>query len=386
MSNTAAITETRSFDGATRTATARLMWAAARVPDADVAEVRAAADAGVAPELLSEAALSQRLGPLLWRALEAADRTDVLGAHADAVRADHLVRRAQAELLLPRALELAYASLGEAGLDALLFKGPAVAAQYPSRGLRPMDDIDVLVPPEDAERARAALEAGGWRIIGPRPGDHYDEAFLHPAVPHLPIELHRGLSAWRDQGNTLTLEKLWPERRPAIVFGVPVHVLPPELDLIALAAHAGKPFHYFTRMIWAVDLAVVIHAHPDLDWHRLLAQADDVHCRTVLAVGLRMASRLGAVVPEEALALPTGRVRRDALAPVLDISWPTAVPDEKIRHGLRYAMWDHPGRKAAMFAGELAEGRLRDIPGRVLRGLAGYGRRWRVSRDVARRP
>jgi hypothetical protein len=385
MSDTAAIIETRAFDDATRTATARLMWAAARIPEADVGAVRAAADAGPAPDLLAEVALSQRLGPLLWRALEAADRTDVLGPHAEAVRADHLVRRAQADLLLPRALELAYGALRDAGLEALLFKGPAVAAQYPSRGLRPMDDIDVLVPPAQADRARAALEAGGWRIIGPRPGDHYDEAFLHPAVPHLPLELHRGLSTWRDQGNTLTLERLWPERRPATVLGVPVLVLPPELDLIALAAHAGKPFHYFTRLIWAVDLAVVIHAHPELDWDRLVVLADDVHCRTVVAVGLHMATRLGAVVPAEALALPTGRVRRDALAPVLAESWPTAVPDDKIRHGLRYAMWDHPGRKAVMFAGELSGGRWWEAPARILRGVAGYSRRWRVSRDVARR-
>jgi hypothetical protein len=49
-------------------------------------------------------------------------------------------------------------------------------------------------------------------------------------------------------------------------------------------------------------------------------------------------------------------------------------------------MWEHHGRKATMLAAELTEGRWWEVPSRVLRGLAGYGRRWRVSRGAARQP
>ena len=383
MSKSAATTEQRTDDAPARAATAGLLWAAAQVPGPDINAIRRAAEGPVHAALLCDAALAHRVGPLVWRALEAADRLDVLGPYVEAVRADHQVRRAQAELLLPRALHLAYEPVREAGIDALLFKGPAVARYYPEPGLRPMDDIDLLFVPSDADRAQAALEGGGWRAIGPRPGDHYDEAFLHPTVPHLPLELHRGLSSWRDLGNTLTLGALWERRQPQDVLGVPAFVIPPAEDLVALAAHAGKPFHYYTRLIWAVDLAMVIHANPVLDWDRVLGFADEVHCRTVLAVGLRMAARLGVDVPDEALVLPEGRVRRDALAPVLEEGWVTREHSESVVHGLRYAMWDHRRRKAIMLAAELGEGGALEMPGRVLRGVAGYSRRWRASRGTA---
>ncbi|HEX9549347.1 MAG TPA: hypothetical protein VF942_18540 [Acidimicrobiales bacterium] len=36
-------------------------------------------------------------------------------------------------------------------------------------------------------------------------------------------------------------------------FGLPI-----EEELLALAAHAGKPFHQFQHLIWSVDIAVVM--------------------------------------------------------------------------------------------------------------------------------
>jgi hypothetical protein len=198
-----------------------------------------------------------------------------------------------------------------------------------------------------------------------RPGDHYDAAFLHPEVPHLPVELHRALSSWDQDGTRLTIDRLWQARRPATVFGVPTQVLPPEEDLIALVAHAAKPFHNFTRMIWTVDLAVLVHGEPDLDWDRLLALAHTVRCRTALAVGLRMATRLGVDVPDAALAIPAGRVRRRALAPVLDPSWPTAAPDPHLRDSLRFAMWEDRRRRAIMRYADVTAAGWLATPGRI---------------------
>ena len=52
----------------------------------------------------------------------------------------------EAVLLIPRALALAVRPLTDAGLEPVVFKGPAVAARYPKPGLRPMEDIDLLLP------------------------------------------------------------------------------------------------------------------------------------------------------------------------------------------------------------------------------------------------
>lgn len=356
--------DTTTIDVAARRAAAEVLWAAVQVPGPDPAAVRAALAAGPPAAFTVEVALGQRLGPLLHRAVTAADATDAFGAAADALRADYVVRRAQSELLLPRALTLALDPLRAAGIDPLLFKGPAVAARYPESGLRPMDDLDLLVPPEDADRAEAALVAGGWRPVG-RPGDHYDSAFVHPEVPHLPVELHRALSAREDDGTRLTLQRLWAARRPATVLGVPTQVLRPEEDLVALAAHAAKPFHNFTRLIWVVDLAMVVATEPDLDWDRLLQLARTVRCRTAVAMGLRLAVGLGVQVPEAALVVPGGRRRRRALAPVLDRGWPTAAPDEHLRGSLRFAMWEDPIRRAVMRYHDVTAFGWRHVPGQL---------------------
>ena len=64
-------------------------------------------------------------------------------------------------------------SLAGAGIPTLLLKGAALAvASYPDPGSRTMEDVDILVPLEDADRALDALIDGrlGHRLARPAPG------------------------------------------------------------------------------------------------------------------------------------------------------------------------------------------------------------------------
>jgi hypothetical protein len=62
----------------------------------------------------------------------------------------------------PRAAD-ALAALHAAGIETMVLKGIALAVMhYSDPGDRPMDDIDVLVRPEEANRALALLAAEGW--------------------------------------------------------------------------------------------------------------------------------------------------------------------------------------------------------------------------------
>jgi hypothetical protein len=60
-----------------------------------------------------------------------------------------------------------------AGIDVLLFKGFALAEfVYPTAGWRTFCDVDVLVPPADADRAESIARALGWqsdRFVGAHP-------------------------------------------------------------------------------------------------------------------------------------------------------------------------------------------------------------------------
>src|SRR3954447_2727542 len=102
---------------------------------------------------------STRLLPLVYRRLgpDAFD-ADVVG------RLKGLYRRSWSrnQLLFKRAAE-AIELLGAAGIETLVTKGASLALLfYGDVGVRPMDDVDVLVALDRATHAIKALSAAGW--------------------------------------------------------------------------------------------------------------------------------------------------------------------------------------------------------------------------------
>jgi hypothetical protein len=244
-----------------------------------------------------------------------------------------------------------------------------------------MDDIDVIVP-EDKHRASVeALTAVGWKTVHGRLGEHYDTYLVHPDVPDLPLELHWELATWRERPNSVRAMTLWDRRRPAVLAGVDTTIVPPEVELVALAAHAGKPFHHFSRLMWSVDIAVVINAAGlELDWDEVAALTRKFRCRTVVSVALHHAQRLGTTVPEQLLWLPRNRVRRSLLDPVLDPAWPMQIPDNDTARRLGYALADSRARHAEMLIGEITKGASpRNLPTRAWTTARGATRRWRST-------
>ncbi|MGH9138715.1 MAG: nucleotidyltransferase domain-containing protein [Acidimicrobiales bacterium] len=336
----------------TTRATAGLLWDACS-PMPDPERIRGALAAGPDMALAARAALAQHVAPLLWNGLSHAGATDALGEAGARVRREFDLRRAHASLLLPMAVQSAVEPLMRAGLEPVVFKGPALAARYPDPGLRPMDDIDVLVAPDQHQAALAALERSGWRTWEPTVG-HYDVVLHHPGAPGLPLELHRGLDSWRDRWYHLTVADLRGWRQPIDCFGTPAFGLPPEEELVALAAHASKPFHTFRRLIWSADLVVVsATAGPHLDWNRVGRRAREFGCSTALAIALRHARRLGAQVPDDLLELPSSRMRMPALAPLLEDSWPLDPVEPVMIHRLRYALPDATSARLLQVVAEI---------------------------------
>ena len=281
------------------------------------------------------------------------------------MRRDYELRRAQGVLLFPHAVKLAVQPLVDAGFEPLVFKGPALARRYPEAGLRPMDDLDVIVESHRHDDALRILLREGW-VEYERAGDHYDTILQHDDVPDLPLELHRGLESWRERTTRITSDGLWRARVPQDCFGTPCWGIPPEEEFAALAAHAGKPYHNFQRLVWSVDLAVVVqHAGAAMDWDRLAALSEEFGTTTVVSVGLVHARRLGAPIPDAAIRLPASRLRRLALSPVLDETWPLQPWDDGVAHRLRYALWDRRSRQVLLLLGEITVEGPAKIPKRI---------------------
>jgi hypothetical protein len=306
-------------------ATARLLWEACR-PDPDPDSVRRTLAGGADIALAVSAAEDHRISPLLWRALDAAEALDVLGANHVALKATADAFAMEALLLIPRAMDLAVNPLTAASLEPVVFKGPAVAARYPRPGLRPMEDIDLLLPRADHGRALSALASAGWTVVRAAEGEQYDTVLTHPEVPSLLLELHFGLESASQRVTALDPVTLWSHRQPALVAGTPAFVLPQNEELVVLAAHAGKPHHGFVRLVWIADIAMIVRAAASdgnpVDWERVRAVAGSTRCTTVVGAALSMARRAGVDAPTGLFLLPTRGWRGAAMQQLLSVTWP----------------------------------------------------------------
>jgi hypothetical protein len=140
--------------------------------------------------------------------------------------------------------------LGAHGIPAVALKGAQLAWQhYPQPWLRPMRDLDLLLPEEQIGPAFALLETQGFRVRGEavrRPDDPLlwrvnDFSLFHPSGEF--IELHRAL--WFRPGETLcgdfSLDPgFWlgdqPYRLPPDEEGI-AYLQPPYLTLHCLVHH-----------------------------------------------------------------------------------------------------------------------------------------------------
>jgi hypothetical protein len=358
--------------------TATLLWEACR-PDPDPAAVRRALAGGADVVLAVEAAEEHRIGPLLWRALEAADALDALGPGRAALGGSANAFAMEAMLLIPRAVGLAVRPLTEAGLEPVVFKGPAVAARYPKPGLRPMEDIDMLLPRADHARALSALRAAGWEVARDPNSDQYDTVLSHGEVPSLALELHYGLEAASLRVTRLDAGALWALRRPMDIAGTPAFVLPQAEELVVLAAHAGKPHHSFVRLMWVADLAMVVHdaaaRGTPVDWREVRAVAGANRCLTVTSAALALARRAGVDAPADLFPLPTRGWRGAAMRQLLSVTWPLTHLELPGYH-LSYALADEPAQRVKILLVLLASGhrigdRMRQVTDRPRRAGAG---------------
>ncbi len=339
-------------EGDSAAATLDLVWEIAR-PMPRVEQVSEFVSAGADMRIVQRLATDHGLGPMLWRAISAAGCTPSLGAGAETLESEANLWRMLSRVVVPQALELSVGLLGAAGFEPVVWKGPSISARYPEPWMRPMVDVDLLLPENQHADAVLALQHGGWSVTREVDRVHYDTVLIHPAIPGLALELHCGTDLWWERSTRMTLDGLWQRRRSVELFGLPTFGLPTEVELISLATHAGKPFHCFGRLVWTTDLVVVVEStRPHgLDWDLVDYLAREWKCQSVLAAGLAQARRLGAECPDHLSRLPGSSIRRRALKSLIDDQWPLISADPGVRRRLRYALADSAGPRVRLFLG-----------------------------------
>ena len=253
---------------------------------------------------------SARLVPLVWWNLR---RHGVGGPLMAAMERCYTKTRAANEGLLEQ-LGSCLAAFNAARIPTMVLKGPALLQSvYADGGLRPMSDLDVLVPLDRVADASGTLGRLGWRptaaLTPAMQRLTHSVPFAHAARATVDLHWHVFEECCRPDDD----DDLWMASTLTTFGGSATRVLAPEDQLIQACVH-GEKWVRIPGVRWIADAVLLIRSGR-IDWPRLVAHA------TRRRFVLRMRAQLEylravfeAPVPREALALlaaaPASRLER----------------------------------------------------------------------------
>lgn len=209
--------------------------------------------------------------------------------------------------------------LQDHGIETMVLKGAALGqVYYGGDGLRPMADFDLMVPAGQVAQAFELFEGQGWTLTYRSLEQVKDREFtLYNSQGFLTdggfeIDLH-----WHLTKECLSANvdgALWDAAVPLTIQGVPTLALCPADQLLHVCTH-GLRWNTLPPLRWIADAHMIVTRTPDLDWDRLLHQAQERQLSHKLHLALRyLAGLLGTPVPSALLdtleAQPASRLER----------------------------------------------------------------------------
>lgn len=192
-----------------------------------------------------------------------------------------------------------------AGVPLMALKGAALnLTVYRPQDARPMDDLDLLIRPEDVDRAFALLEALGGLRGEPLvredffPRFHYEIEYRLGAIYPVKVDLHVRPYRPLRYAQTVPEAAMW-ENAQRIALNEASILIPGREDmLIHLAAHAA--IHGCGRASWLEDIRRWITAFgAQLDWDRFLGAVESWRLALPVRRALARTERaFGPLLPE----------------------------------------------------------------------------------------
>ncbi len=275
------------------------------------------------------AALSRRhrVASLLLRGMQT--RTAELASNAGIELLKRIreptVRQGMAQIAaLRRVTEL----LAVAGIPCLVIKGlPLAQSLYGHPLVRSARDIDLLVSPPAFLAAERVLLQNGWRRVEPSfretpARNRWYGRFRHE---HLLVgkggllELHRRLSN-NPSHFDVPFESLLAASREVEIGGFSLRTLGQEDELVYLMCHGAS--HYWHRLMWLCDVAVILAAMPQERLQRVSARCRQAGLSSILASTLLLCeTALHVRLAGRATPLPAGGKRAVWIARLSERNW-----------------------------------------------------------------
>jgi hypothetical protein len=165
--------------------------------------------------------------------------------------------------------------LQNAGIQLMTIKGAGLLRYFPGDiGLRPMQDVDVLVEEDDVPAAIELIRSRGWH---PRPQQSFRYLLNEARHRHHGWNFSDGLGDidlhWHASHQDWSRElkrQLWTHAEQGTLGGLPVQsaAVTEQILLLCLQGLLWEPAN---KAIWITDIAVLLDAAGDnIDWDRLL--------------------------------------------------------------------------------------------------------------------
>lgn len=191
-----------------------------------------------------------------------------------------------------------FSGCADRGIDVIALRGLTFAGSlYPDPSLRPVSDIDLLVRPEAMASLEILLAAQGYAQIPAHPQQWTNQTVV--------VDVHTDLIggeriASRHRAMRIDMAAVWGASAPAVVAGAPARILCQVDTILTCGLHALK--HSCDRMLWFVDLAVLLQTPHRVSWDDVVARARQFGLeRPAYYAFLYLMRTMGASIPEHAM-------------------------------------------------------------------------------------
>ena len=255
------------------------------------------------------------VAPTVHAILEREGRLDVVGAEVERLLAGARRKCRNDNLLLLARLEQALDALLGEGIVPVALKGTSFLPRfYRSFDERTLDDVDLLVRPDEAARAIAALERAGWKgPVGAERTHGLRSSFEMPLTSPGPVgvllEVHWSLG--QERRYAVPVEAILARAVPQEIAGRAARRLDDPDAAAHLLLHHVQ--HYFDRRLkWALDLRSLSRA-AGFSWDAVAERTRAWGGRAAASMALEHLRRL---FPGEFPDWPVAAWRRLATAPL----------------------------------------------------------------------
>lgn len=164
------------------------------------------------------------------------------------------------------------------GIEPILLRGAAtILRTHGDVGLRPMNDVDLLVRADDVDGADRNLRADGWR---PQPQSGSRRS-LESAVTYANAEARRIVVHWAPTRNLAPHPPWWEAPTQVELGGTAIRVLDPSSHLLQVLVDGARALSGST-LRWVADATILLRSDQP-DWDRLVDLAGRLHVSALVA-------------------------------------------------------------------------------------------------------